>query len=74
VFPNPAQGKVNIRFNAPFKGDLIVTTTAGTEVHRINHVGQNESFINLSFLPTGTYLLHAMEKGRAVDAQRVVIE
>jgi Secretion system C-terminal sorting domain len=74
VFPNPAQGKVNIQFNAPFKGDLIVTTTAGTEVHRINHLGENESFIDLSFLPTGTYLLHAMEKGRAVDAQRLVLE
>ena len=74
VYPNPASDVVNIQFEAPVEGEMVLTMIDGNgRVVKADMVesAMVEKQINLQDLPAGIYYLR-LTKGKHVNVYKVV--
>lgn len=76
VYPNPSDGRFEVRLNLPGEGTLTVMDVAGRIVVNEQipeNAGAWQKFYNLSGQPKGTYLVKALSQGR-LSVTRLVLE
>jgi hypothetical protein len=75
VYPNPTEGSITIRFNAPYEMDAYTLSDLRGQTLRTALYKQpiQETTLNISELPKGIYLLH-IRSGGQVLSQKVVVK
>jgi hypothetical protein len=68
VFPNPASDEINIDVNADFSGVMIYDSLG-----RLVMQSGNESVINVSALPDGTYFVKPYSESKVFETVKVLI-
>lgn len=76
LFPNPAQGKVNVALNVE-NTDVVtieVYNTTGQMVHTINSMGSVSETIDISNFHTGLYLVNVMVNGERTNIEKLMVK
>jgi len=70
LYPNPASGKVTVRFDG--KGDITIYNIIGQTVYQVENVVK-EKEISLNNLTTGVYFVN-VRSGNATATQKLIVE
>ena len=70
VFPNPAEGKVNVNFEG--KGNITVSNMLGQTVYHVENV-ENQKEISLNNMATGVYFV-TVRSGNATATQKLIVK
>lgn len=62
LYPNPNNGKFILKFEKPFSGDLRVIDFLGREIFGIRLLQCLQKELDLSYLPSGTYILNCQSE------------
>jgi hypothetical protein len=72
MYPNPAEGVVNISCN--FTGSLSIFDSQGKIVIREHPVRQGVSMIDTGFLSPGLYIVRISENAKSIYTEKLIIE
>jgi hypothetical protein len=73
IFPNPADEQLNIVFDQPLQGDVLITDMSGKQCHREAIVNRTRITIPTAALPKGTLLVSQLVGGRLMHTEMVVV-
>jgi hypothetical protein len=73
IFPNPADEQLNIVFDQPLQGDVLITDMSGKQCHREAIVNRTRITIPTAALPKSTLLVSQLLGGRLMHTEKVVV-
>lgn len=73
IFPNPAEEQLNIVFDQPLQGDVLITDMSGKQCHREAIGNRTRITIPTAALPKGTLLVSQLLSGRLMHTEKVVV-
>jgi hypothetical protein len=73
IFPNPADEQLNIVFDQPLQGDVLITDMSGKQCHREGIGNRIRITIPTAALPKGTLLVSQLLSGRLMHTEKVVV-
>lgn len=72
IYPNPNNGHFVLAASAPEEATLTITNIEGKQIKQLLHpASQQETEINIAYLPSGIYFLH-ISNGKTVATKKVV--
>lgn len=73
IFPNPADEQLNIVFDQPLQGDVLITDMSGKQCHREAIGNRTRITIPTAALPKATLLVSQLLSGRLMHTEKVVV-
>ncbi|MBI5539627.1 MAG: right-handed parallel beta-helix repeat-containing protein [Bacteroidia bacterium] len=73
IYPNPAQTVVNINFSTPLTGEIKITDITGKVTKTFTINASHMMALDVSDLPTGEYILTAVEKQSKLQYKKICI-
>ena len=75
VFPNPAQGNVNISWGEPANGQIRIANADGKELKNIRFSQTDHVSLPISDLPQGCFTVSRLdEAGKVVNVEKLIIK
>ena len=72
IYPNPAEGKINIELKNDIKGKVVICNQLGQIVREMK-INDKNMTINLDGLSSGIYTVNVMNKKNVVYSEKVVV-
>jgi poly(hydroxyalkanoate) depolymerase family esterase len=72
VYPNPSKGIINVQAEKPLQTIKIINALG--EVVYSKQINAKESMIDMSFYPTGVYVIYLQEEANAPIIRKIILE
>jgi hypothetical protein len=72
VHPNPATDRINLDYNHPGNGDIVITNPLGQTVFQSKSSGTHQA-VDVSNFPNGIYIVQLITNGSASAQQKFVV-